>query len=414
MLEHIDEALLSREKIILLCAKTLRLYDPRLVDHGERVAFIADLIRSRLPEPESIDRKYLLLLCLFHDVGAFKTEEIDRMVQFESVNVKNHSEYGYLFLKHFTPLSERSEAILHHHTDVSNMPDDFKYSADASLIHLADRVDILFLTGTPTEKIIPIVSNGKFRPEQVAALSQALELDGLSEALADGSYYDRIIGDISSLDITQEEALDYLKMLVYTIDFKSKHTLVHSVTTTEISLYLAERCGCDEAELEKIFLGAFIHDAGKLGIPESILEKPGKLTPEEMEIMKTHVVRTAEIGKDVLSPEICRIASRHHERMDGSGYPEGLDGDELTEAEKIVAVADVFSALLGRRSYKEPFDRDKAMSIMWDMADKNYLDRRLVGMLDEGCDEVIDRVDRGSAPILAAFNTMSGESSQNM
>lgn len=410
MLEHVSEDLVGKDKIILLCAKTLRLYDPRLIDHGERVAFIADMIFRRLPEGNNIDRKSLLLLCLFHDVGAFKTEEIDRMLQFESVDVHSHSEYGYLFMKYFTPLSRRSEAILYHHTDAADVPEDFEYAPCAGLIHLADRIDILTVTGTPKDKIVARVSNGRFRPEQVEALAEALERDGLYEALADGSYLDTILGDLGALEISFEEALDYLKMLVYTIDFKSKHTLVHSVTTTEISLYLAERCGFDEAEMERVFLGAFMHDVGKLSIPEHILEKPGRLTPEEMDVMKTHVLKSAEIGHDILPPDVCRIAARHHERINGSGYPDGLEGSELTQAEKIVAVADVFSALLGKRSYKEPFDSAKALPILWDMVDENLLDSRLVDMLTEGCDEVVNRVDSSSAPIIAKFKAMREES----
>ena len=123
----------SCDQIILLCARTLRLYDDRLMDHGERVAHIAACIRNCLPQPEQMDLKSLILLAVFHDIGAFKTDEIDRMLNFESERVKDHAVYGYLFLKYFTPLSDMSKVILYHHSSVAETRD-FIYRDYANLI----------------------------------------------------------------------------------------------------------------------------------------------------------------------------------------------------------------------------------------------------------------------------------------
>ena len=132
----------KRSNLISIVMRSLAFIDARLVDHGERVAYIADRIAAaaRL----DIDRDKLLILCLLHDVGAYKTEEIDEMVKFETNNVLNHAAYGYVFLKNVTALGSYAEAILYHHTpyeELSQVAEPQRTAAE--LIFLADRADII-------------------------------------------------------------------------------------------------------------------------------------------------------------------------------------------------------------------------------------------------------------------------------
>ena len=127
------------------------------------------------------------------------------------------------------------------------------------------------------------------------------------------------------------------------------------MTTTSISYELAKRMGLKGRALSDIYFGSLLHDLGKIGIPVEILEFPGKLSPQAMRIMRTHVELTGLIlGPDV-EEKIRKIAMRHHEKLDGSGYPLGLTAMDLSLEERIVAVADIVSALAGTRSYKEAF-----------------------------------------------------------
>ena len=137
--------------------------------------------------------------------------------------------------------------------------------------------------------------------------------------------------------------------------------------------------------MDLLYKSAPLHDVGKVGIPDSILLKPGKLTDEEFMIMKTH----AQLGADSLAVAEARlgsnsflryargIAASHHEKWDGSGYPQGLKGDAIPLSARLMALADVYDALISKRVYKPAFDHDKAKSIILD-GEGSHFDPRVV------------------------------------
>lgn len=136
----------------------------------------------------------------------------------------------------------------------------------------------------------------------------------------------------------------------------------------------------DRTLIDNIFLTSPLHDIGKVGIPDYVLLKPGRLDDEEFKIMKTH----CEIGYNTLNEALqkaprtnylriaAEIARHHHEKYDGSGYPDGLKGDEIYLASRIFALADVYDALVSKRPYKEPFDHKRARSIIIDGKGKHF------------------------------------------
>jgi HD-GYP domain-containing protein (c-di-GMP phosphodiesterase class II) len=127
-------------------------------------------------------------------------------------------------------------------------------------------------------------------------------------------------------------------------------------------------------EIEAIETGALLHDIGKAGIPVQILESPYKLDTHDMEVMRSHVALSEQVLKGWVSKKIERIAIRHHEKLNGSGYHKGISAHDLTPGERLVAVTDILSALCGSRSYKGNFPKDKVVSIMEDMAEEGLID----------------------------------------
>ena len=141
------------------------------------------------------------------------------------------------------------------------------------------------------------------------------------------------------------------------VDMKDKYTNGHSFRVAEYSKLLAEKMGKSEGDIRDVYNVALLHDIGKISIPDSVLNKPGKPTDEEYEILKTHAANGYEVLKDItIAPELAYGAGYHHERLDGKGYPNGLKGDEIPEVAQIIAVADTFDAMYSTRPYRKQMD----------------------------------------------------------
>ncbi len=150
-------------------------------------------------------------------------------------------------------------------------------------------------------------------------------------------------------------------------EYKDNATGNHVVRMAHVTRLVAQEAGLGPEAVQLLFQTAPMHDVGKIGIPDSILLKPGPLTPDEMKVVRQHPQIGAEIiGKhdNELLSMARTIALTHHERWDGTGYPQGLQGEQIPLPGRIVAIADVFDALVSRRPYKEPFSAEQAIAIM--------------------------------------------------
>ena len=153
------------------------------------------------------------------------------------------------------------------------------------------------------------------------------------------------------------------------IDMKDKYTNGHSSRVAQYTTMLAREMGCDEETIEKYYRIALLHDIGKIGVPPEVLNKPGKLTDEEFQTIKSHTAQGYEVLKDIsIMPELAIGAQAHHERPDGRGYPNHLKGDEIPLVAQIIAVADCFDAMYSNRPYRKRMNFDKVVSIIREAA----------------------------------------------
>ena len=153
------------------------------------------------------------------------------------------------------------------------------------------------------------------------------------------------------------------------IDMKDKYTRGHSIRVAHYTAMLAKEMGRDEDTCEKYYNIALLHDIGKIGIPEEVLNKPGKLNDEEFATIKSHSALGFDTLKDIsIMPELAIGAGAHHERPDGKGYPKGLKHEEIPDVARIIAVADTFDAMYSNRPYRNRMPFSKAYGIITEVS----------------------------------------------
>ena len=158
-------------------------------------------------------------------------------------------------------------------------------------------------------------------------------------------------------------SLHVVQTLAKTIDAKDAYTNGHSERVAEYSREIAKRYGYDEAGQEEIYMMGLLHDVGKIGVPDTVINKPGRLTDEEFGMIKKHPIKGAEILATVSEmPKLVTGARWHHERFDGNGYPDGLKGEDIPEEARIIAVADAYDAMTSHRSYRDIIPQDHVKS----------------------------------------------------
>jgi putative nucleotidyltransferase with HDIG domain len=210
-------------------------------------------------------------------------------------------------------------------------------------------------------------------------------------------------------DFTAEEIAGYIDMVIYSIDFRSSQTVKHTITVAAASRAIARLAGQSGEQLGRVAVAAMLHDIGKISTPLSILESTGKLDAAEMDIMRRHVGVSEEILKGNVAEDIVNMAVNHHEKLNGKGYLKGLGEKDIAECDRILAVADVLSALCYARTYKDAFPKEKVTGILTDMAENGSLDPGIVALVREHYEEILRETDEAAKPVIDAYNRIQAE-----
>ena len=384
-------AVISSKNMYDILRKSFSILNPPLMHHSERTAYILYkmlLHEGRMSNAEMAD---YVILAMLHDIGPCKLEYIDHWADFEKTDLWPHSIFGFLFLKYLSPLNDKAEVVLYHHLDYNkHFMIQSQYIKIAEYLSMADKVDVVMsMPGTLEPDYLQKYRNIRFSGEALNLFLKANAHYGILEKLKTDDYLKEIDDLISSVSFTEEYKRRFLQMLVYIIDFRSEHTVIHTLATTIFAQELGEIMHISSQDKYNLYYGALLHDIGKVAIPLSILESTGRLSDKEMDIMKKHVEITDRILTGIIDDDVREISIRHHEKIDGSGYFRGLTGEQLTKPQRIVAVADIISALYGKRSYKEAFDIERVKSIIRSDADNNKICPEVTGVAVRNMDKII-------------------------
>jgi HD-GYP domain-containing protein (c-di-GMP phosphodiesterase class II) len=379
------------------------LLSPALVGHHEQVTYIAVRIGEEMGlEPH--DLLDLQMAALVHDVGALQlnTDERVKLLSFETEEI-DHAESGFQLLQISGFFEKIAVIVRHHHLhwkDDKKLKDHgYNVPLNSHILHLADRVAVMVnrkrevLSQVEHIRAKIVAQSGRqFQPELVAAF-QALAareyfwLDTVRTSPID------VLVDPPSCAEVQLSSTDFLglsEVFAQLIDFRSNFTATHSAGVAAVAEKLAELAGFSTEECRHMRIAGNLHDLGKLAIPTEILEKPTALTNDEFNVVKSHTYHSFRILSRI--PALATInewGSFHHERLDGQGYPFHMSGNQLSLGSKIMAIADVFTAITEDRPYRKGMHLAEALKVLDNMARGNALHEPTVRLLQQHIDDLL-------------------------
>lgn len=344
-----------------------------VVDDDSQIrSTLKDYLESMNHEVETAQDGFEALAKLEFDVDLVLTDlDMPGMDGYEiTQQIRENPEYMDLPIIMITGLSSRKDRLRAVETGV----DDF----------IAKPIDT-------TEIRIRVTSLLKRKEAQDALKQHKMELEGTVKKRT-ASLRKALEESVNAQRKLQEAYLETIYCLTIAAEYKDEDTAAHIKRMSQLSALIARKIGLPPGEVELVLHASPMHDIGKIGVPEEILLKPGKLNPDEWNIIKQH----PQIGSKILKISSSRllhigeiIALYHHEKWNGKGYPNGIAGTDIPIWGRICAVTDVFDALVSKRPYKKAFTNDEALKILWDGRGEHF-DPELVDALVEDMDEVVE------------------------
>jgi HD-GYP domain-containing protein (c-di-GMP phosphodiesterase class II) len=387
--------------LLLSLSDALDLASPQLSQHQLRTAFIAGEIGkiAGIPADNETD---LFIAALLHDVGALTPEEKLDVRNGEMDNTENHCILSEKFLSRVAMFETASKIVSHHHTNWSELTnlEEPNLAFLSQIVNLADTIErnidrekyILHQDQAITNTVCSM-SGVEFQPEIVEMFRSISGHEDFWLDLTSPRLYSILLnnGVCRGIEIDIAHLLPISEIFRDMIDFRSRFTSTHTSGVASTASTLSRLFGFTESEVVLMEVAGNFHDLGKMAIPNSILTKPGKLTEEEFAVIRQHTYYTYSILNTIGGIQhIAEWAAFHHERLDGTGYPFHVDAKNLSINARIMAVADIFTALAEARPYREPMNQNDVLSTLQKLCARNWLDGSIVRLLEENYAEVVE------------------------
>lgn len=403
---------IKSKDIYLLMRDILKLINPTLMEHGSRVAYIVYKMLQEENKYEEFELADIVMVATMHDIGAYKTEQsrINDMLQYETRDSMAHSIYGYLFFKYLSPEPDLSKVIMYHCRDYDKLQTvDYIYKDVAAYINIAEKIDIY--SNTMGAQFDP-----RMFQKQAGTKLSATGLERFYQCDAKYNILEKIKSDAYKAELDEiaeymifsnENKKKFLDMLIYCLGFVREGMVLDTVTTICICEEIASRLFLPDHEREMIYYAALVHDLGMIAISQDIVMAPRKLKPEEIKHVRTHVKIAQEKLEHRMDADIVSIALAHHERGDMSGYPKRLGEQKISIQQGVLQVADVVSALVNKRSYRDAVSKQQVLRFLSEETAKKRFKRQIVTVLSDSYDEIMDRVKQETANILKMYQTLN-------
>jgi len=348
--------------IFYLLRDMLKMFDRRPIVHGGKVAYYVYMMlkqKGKLEQKkqyEDYELADIVFLTTFHDIGAYKTENIDQMIRYETKDVRAHSLYGKLFLEKLTLYSDLAGVILNHHTDYATLSKSgFEHNELASYINLAEAIDI-FKESLGEKFSLEIFKKNvgtKFSPQAFDLFCKADEEYNLFEKVSSGAYKEEISKLMDSFILSNEEKEKYLELLMFTISLKSDIMMDYAARCVALCEKLGILMKLNDVQRTNLQYAAYVHDIGYMAFRQSWIENPTKLSAAHLEKVAQHTILMEQLLKDRMKREVIIIAAAHHERVDGKGYPRRLTEKQMNLSQLILQFSDMVATMMTTAYKKE-------------------------------------------------------------
>lgn len=395
--------------IVISLSSAVQLASSSIGGHQERVSYIVwKMAKAAGISTVRVERAFSA--ALLHDIGALAPEEkIALHNSFDYEDVDLHCTLGSLLLDNLSFFSDIAEIVKFHHTPWSSWQASAgnPVSFESQMVCLADYVERLInrkkFILTQYQNIraeIKSLSGSQFFP---AIVDLFMEVSNKEEF-----WLDIVCPHLNSFLMTRgplakkEVEIDQLKaiggLFRCAIDFRSRFTATHSAGVAACASILARIYGFTDLEIKLMEFAGDIHDIGKMAVSTHILEKPGKLSYEEMAHMKVHPYYTYQVFHSIENlSHVGEWAASHHENLDGSGYPFRLKASQLGLAARILKVSDIFTALSEDRPYRKGMDKDQVIKVIQEEKANGRLDANVVKILVDNYDGIFEFVSEKQA-----------------
>ena len=374
--------------LLLSISDAMDLAAPDISSHQLRTGYTAwRMAQAAGLAADEVER--IFVAALMHDVGALSLEEKQRIHRFDD-DLDPHCRIGADLLEGTAVLAHAAPVVRHHHRQWSewDRPIDDRDVFASQVLLMADFVerkidrDVYILHQVSAIQDAARAVSGTLVHADVVDLLMTvsgteefwfdLVSPRLYSTLLNGGPHRRITADLEQIE-------SVATLLSHIIDYRSRFTSTHSASVAESAVQIARRFGLGELDVRLLGIAGVTHDLGKLAVPNAILDKPERLTEAETQVMRQHSYFTYAILRSIEGfGQIADWAGLHHEKLDGNGYPFHLADERLSTGARILAVADVFTALVEDRPYRAGFDRVRVQAILRDEVHNHRLDRRVV------------------------------------
>lgn len=372
------------------------------IHHGKRVALMAAAVATELGWNGDQVRD-IMYAGMLHDCGVSRAVEHRQITEtLEWDGAEQHCLRGEQYLKACAPLARFADVVRWHHTRweaLLALPLSDELRLQSNLIFLVDRADTLLVPYVTAQSLkddilweypqlvarLADLRNSLFSPELVDAFARAAQRESFWLCL-DSSYIEEEIGErLGAGDggrLGMADALALAGLFARVTDAKSSYTLEHSTRVAAIARYLGERSGLSGEPLDQLEIAGLLHDLGKLRVPEEILDKAAPLTAQERAFVMRHSYDTGRLLKKVFPGQpIADWASKHHENLLGTGYPEHCRGANIPHEARLIAIADIFQAMAQERPYRARLGAAQVMAHLDALQAAGRIDGETVALL---------------------------------